>query len=51
MLGGFRDESAIVVDHPEEALELLDGRGRGNGANRFDAFGHRRNTGFVDRVS
>ena len=29
MVCGPRDESAIEVDHPQEPLELFDGRGRG----------------------
>ena len=46
-MSGSGDESAVVTDHAEEALELLDGSRRLEGPDLVDAVGQRGDAAFV----
>ena len=50
VMSGPRDEPTIVIDHPEESLELFDRRGRSLIADRLDPIFHRVDSVGVDFV-
>ena len=51
VMSGPRDEPTIVIDHPEESLELFDRRGRSLIADRLDPIFHRVDSVGVDLVA
>ena len=51
MVCGSGDESAVLSDHAEEALELLDGSRRLEGPDRVDAVWKRGDAVFVEVIS
>ena len=51
VMSGPRDEPTIVIDHPEEPLELFDCRGRGLITDRLNPIFHRVDSVGVDLVA